>query len=210
MKIIFLGDSITDMGRTNEPEHVAIGYGVGYPNMIIGELSYAHPGKYQFLNRGINGNRVVDLRARIQEDVWNHNPELLSILIGINDTWYDREEKEEIALRYFEREYRMLLGDTKGKLPNIKFILCEPFVLKYGAGDGGEKWKRLLRVKQYAKVVKKLAQEFDAYFVPLQEILDEAAANYSVEYYLYDGMHTTAAGAKLIATEWLKTFKTIK
>ena len=212
MKILFYGDSITDMGRSREnPDHAAFGYGVGYPNFIIGELAYNQPNTYQFVNRGISGNRIVDLYARIKADVWNHNPDVLSILIGVNDVWHEWGGKNGVELDRFEKMYRTLIEDTKAKLPNIQFILCEPFVLKGVATDSEEgQWEHFLQVKEYAKVVQKLAQEYGAHFVALQDKFDEVAEKYGAENYLYDGVHPATAGAKLIATEWLKVFKGIK
>ena len=86
MKILFYGDSITDMGRNrNDAPGTVYSYGVGYTNFVVGELKYAAPEKYELINRGISGNKVVDLYARLKADVWNHSPDVLSILIGVND-----------------------------------------------------------------------------------------------------------------------------
>ena len=105
----------------------------------------------------------------------------------------------------FEKVYRMIIEDTKKRFPRIRFILCEPFVLKGSATE--EKYKEFLEVKKYAKVVKKLAKEYRADFVALQDKFDAAAKAHGAEYYLYDGVHPDVAGGKLIADEWLKTFK---
>ena len=105
----------------------------------------------------------------------------------------------------FERVYRMLIEDTKERLPNLKMILCEPFVLEGIATK--EKYDDFLAVKQYAKVVKALAKEYGAYYLPLQETLDKAAEKYGADKYLADGVHPTVAGAKLIADKWLALFK---
>lgn len=211
MKILFYGDSITDMGRhkneiTGEAENPAFKMGVGYPNFIAGELDYNFPGEYEFVNRGISGNRIVDLYARIKKDVWNHNPDLLSILIGINDLWHEWDGKNGVDLERFDRMYRMLIEDTKKRLPNLKLILCEPFVLTGSATDGDERWAHFQQVKDYAKAVKKIAEDYGAEFVPLQDKFDEAAAKHGAAIYLYDGVHPAPAGAKLIATEWFKAF----
>ena len=211
MKILFYGDSITDMGRSKEdPNHPAFGYGVGYPNFVVGELAYSEPNKYQFVNRGISGNRIVDLYARIKADVWNHEPDVMSILIGVNDVWHEWGGKNGVELERFDRVYRMLIEDTKKKLPNVKIILCEPFVLKGAATNSEEgQWEHFSQVKEYAKAVKKIAEDYGLAFVALQDKFDEAAEKYGVETYLYDGVHPATAGAKLIAEEWLKAFKGI-
>lgn len=204
MKILFYGDSITDMGRSRDFDKKAWGYGVGYPSFVAGTLLKDEPEKYEFINRGISGNRIVDLYARIKADVWNLQPDVLSILIGINDIWHEIGGKNGVELDRFERIYRMLLQDTKERLPNIKFVLMEPFVLEGEATK--DHMDAFAEVKNYANMVKKLAEEFGAVFVPLQAKFDEAAAKHGAENYLYDGVHPDAAGAKLIADEWLKAF----
>ena len=175
MKILFYGDSITDMGRDRESEHPAFKMGIGYPNFIAGELHFNEPNRYEIVNRGISGNRIVDLYARIKVDVWNHNPDVLSILIGVNDVWHEWSVQNGVEIERWEKVYRMLIEDTKKQLPDLKIIICEPFILEGEATDGEERWKKFLEVKDYAKVAKKIAEDYGAYFVPLQDKFDEAA-----------------------------------
>lgn len=205
MKILFFGDSITDMARSREMDGNAFGYGMGYVHSVSSTLKYENPQAYEIINRGIGGHRVVDLYARIKADVWNHNPDLISILIGVNDVWHEIYGGNGVDLERYERVYRMMIEDTKKRLPNVKFILCEPFVLKGTATE--EKYEEFCEVKKYAAVVKKLAEEYGAGFVALQDKLDEAAAKYGAVHYLYDGVHPDVAGGKLIAEEWLKVFR---
>ena len=206
MKILFFGDSITDMARSRDTDGQAYGYGVGYVNSVGSTLKYENPEKYDIVNRGIGGHRIVDLYARIKVDVWNHKPDVISVLIGINDVWHEIFAKNGVDLKRFERVYRMLIEDTKEQLPNVKFILCEPFVLKGSATE--ENYEEFCEVKKYAAVVKKLAEEYGIPFVALQEKFDEAAEKYGAIHYLYDGVHPDLAGGKLIAEEWLKVFQT--
>ena len=98
----------------------------------------------------------------------------------------------------------MVIEDTLKRLPNLKIMLIEPFVLKGVATE--KRYDEFLKVKEYAKVVKRLAEEYNLNFVPLQERFDLAAEKFGAEKYLYDGVHPTVAGAKLIADEWLKAF----
>lgn len=205
MKILFFGDSITDAGRNREGDFKQANYGYGYVRAVAGALLSENPLEYQIINRGISGNRVVDLYARIKSDLWNLQPDVLSILIGVNDVWHEVGNRNGVELDRFEKVYRMLLEDTKAKLPNVKIILLEPFVLKGTATQ--ERYEEFLEVKKYAKVVAKLAKEYGACFVPLQEKFDDAAAKYGAEAYLSDGVHPAVAGSQLIADEWLKVFK---
>jgi len=205
MKILFFGDSITDMARSREMDGNAFGYGMGYVHSVSSTLKYENPQAYEIINRGIGGHRVVDLYARIKADVWNHQPDVLSILIGINDIWHEVVYKNGVDVERFERVYRIMLEDTIKRLPNIKIMLCEPFVLE-GTATAGEKYPEFLRIREYAAVVKKLAEELNLSFVALQDKFNESARKYDAKYYLYDGVHPDAAGAKLIANEWLNVF----
>lgn len=205
IKILLYGDSITDAGWNRTSEIGALdSYGVGYARAIAGALISRNPKKYTVVNRGISGNRIVDLYARIKADVWNHNPDVLSILIGINDIWHEIGNQNGVDLERFERIYRMLLQDTLDRLPNVKIILCEPFVLEGYATK--EVLQRFLEVKEYAKVVKKLADEYGCYFLELQEDFEQKAEEFGAEYYLVDGVHPNIAGAQLIADKWVKLF----
>ena len=205
MKILMYGDSITDAIRLREE---AIGsvysYGNGYVKFISGDLALKDPHGYEIINRGISGNRIVDLYARVKADVWNHNPDVLSILIGVNDIWHELSYENGVDVVRFERMYRMLLDDTLARLSDIKLILCEPFVLKGSATE--EKFDRFLETYDYAKAVKRIAEDYGAYFLPLQAVLSEAAEKYGAETVLSDGVHPATLGAKIIADEWLKLF----
>lgn len=205
MKILFFGDSITDMVRARDCDNLPYSYGVGFVNCISSTLKFENPEKYEIINRGISGNRVVDLYARIKSDVWNHEPDVVSILIGVNDVWHELENKNGVEIERFERVYRMLIEDTKKALPKVKFILCEPFILLGSATQ--EKYEKFCVVKDYAKVVKGLAEEFSIPFVALQERFDRVAKEHAAMHYLYDGVHPNVAGGKLIADAWLEVFK---
>ena len=207
MKILFYGDSITDMGRSREVDKNAFGYGVGYVNYASSTLMGENPAKYDIINRGISGNRVVDLYARIKCDLWNLEPDVISILIGVNDVWHEIYAENGVDIKRYEKVYRMLIEDTKERLPKAKFILLEPFVLKGSATE--EHYEEFCEVKKYARVVEKLAREYGAEFVPLQKKFDEAAAKHGAAYYLYDGVHPDVAGGKLIADAWLAAFRKI-
>ena len=209
MKIILYGDSITDMGRDRNFDFAGYAFGCGYSARVAGDLYYKDSAKYTVLNRGISGDRSVELYARLKEDVWNLKPDVLSILIGVNDVWHEIGNKNGVELDRFEKVYRMLIEDTKKVLPDVKIVLCEPFVLEGSATveEGTDKFQRFCEVYKYAAVVKKLAEEYGLFFLPLQKKLSEAAEKYGAENYLYDGVHPMVAGAKLIADEWVKLFK---
>ena len=208
MKIVFYGDSITDMNRIRDHEDGSVySYGVGYTNFVVGTLTNEDPRKYECINRGISGNRVVDLYARVKIDVWNHRPDVLSILIGVNDVWHEISRENGVELPRWERIYRTMIEETKERLPNVKIMILEPFILEGSAKDGEERWEKFQAVKEYAKVAKKIAEDYNLTFVPLQAKFDEAEKKFGGDYYTFDGVHPLAAGAKMIADEWLKAFK---
>ena len=205
MRILFYGDSITNAGRARDVDMASYKLGHTYVTYAAGKLLERDPVGYEIYNRGISGNRIVDLYARIKVDCWNLKPDVISILIGVNDIWHELgNSKNGVDLERFERVYRMLLEDTKRVLPDVKIILCEPFVLAGSATE--EKFDSFLEVKEYAKVVKKLAEEFDAELVLLQDKFDELGAKYGNDTLLLDGVHPSLAGGVVLANEWIKAF----
>ena len=125
----------------------------------------------------------------------------------MNDIWHELEIQNGVELDRFEKMYRILIEDTKKVLPNVKMMLCEPFVLEGLATSA--KYDQFLEVYKYAEVVKNLAAEYGLYFLPLQEKLTQAAANGAADL-LADGVHPAEGGAKLIANDWLNKFDTIQ
>ncbi len=207
MKIVFFGDSITDAshGYHEEELYKYLNYGSGYVIQVAGRLFSDNPVKHQIINKGISGNRIVDLYARIKSDVWNLQPDVLSILIGVNDVWHEIMSQNGVDIKRFEKVYSTLIEDTLERLPNTKIVLLEPFVLK--GMSTSERFDEFLQVKDYAKVVKKLAHKYGLFFISLQDDFDKASEKYGVEPYLIDGVHPNIAGSSLIAEKWIKLFK---
>ena len=202
MKIVFFGDSITDAGKNLN--YYNYSYGHGFLGFIAGNLLSENPLKYEILNRGNSGNRIVDLYARIQKDVWAEEPDVLNILIGVNDLWHQIEANNGVKLPRFEKVYRSIIEETIEQFPKIKIILCEPFILK---GTVTEKqFEQYQEIREYAKLVKRLSEEYGLLYLPLQEMLDQKCEEFPPECWLWDGVHPTRAGAKIIADEWLKLF----
>lgn len=206
MKILFQGDSITDCGRSRENDSYL---GNGYPHLIQAALGFENPGKFEFVNRGISGNRIVDLYARIKADILNVKPDVMSILIGVNDVWHEFSENPNgVDCDKYFKVYSMLIEEIKKELPNIKIMILEPFALK---GTGNESyWDNFeVEVKKRAEKAKELAQKYGLSFVTLQDKFDEAAKLAPNNYWLGDGVHPTPVGHELIKNEWLKAFKNL-
>ncbi|MBR7140289.1 MAG: SGNH/GDSL hydrolase family protein [Lentisphaeria bacterium] len=203
-RILFQGDSITDAGRNREalPESNT-GYGAGYPALVAARIFGDHLGnEYNIINRGISGNRVVDLYARWKKDCLNLNPDVLSILIGVNDTWHEKSESRNgVEVERYKLIYDMLLDWTVKSLPEIKLVLMEPFVLETGAVSAD--W--LPEIAERGAVVKELAEKYNAVFIPCQQIISDAAAKAGADdLILRDGVHPSVMGHQVLADAWLK------
>lgn len=201
--ILFQGDSITDAARSRENDS---NMGVGYPTMIKAELGYERPGKYIWYNRGISGNRVVDLYARIKEDIINIKPDILSILIGVNDVLREYESQSGTEAEKFYKVYSMLVEEIKCARPDVKIFILEPFVLKGTATENN--WIEFRgEVEKRAEMARAVAQKFQVPFIKLQHKFDEAEKTAPSGYWLIDGVHPTAMGHELIKREWLSVFR---
>lgn len=203
MKILFQGDSITDAGRSRENDDVL---GSGYPLLVKAALGYEAPGEYEFLNRGISGNRVVDLYARIKADIINLKPDVMSILIGVNDVWHEFSRENGVDAEKYYKIYDMLIEEVKIALPEIKIMILEPFVLKASATE--EKWEGFYaETKKRAQMAKKIAEKYDLPFIALQAGFEELSKLQPADYWLADGVHPTAMGHEFIKNKWIEEFK---
>ena len=209
--ILFQGDSITDAQRNYESSQFS---GHGYATMVKGELGYNYPEQYTFINRGISGNRITDLYSRIKTDIINLAPDYMSLLIGVNDSAQEFAHKNGVSTAKFDKIYSMLIEEILDALPNIKIMLLEPFVLYNKDTDGvySDGCYENLRhdVEAKAAVAKKISEKYSLPFIPLQKKFDSVYNPENPNYWLFDGVHPTAAGHALIAKEWLKKFEEIK
>ena len=199
--IVFYGDSITDCGRNREDSHL---FSSGYPAIVAGRLGLEYPEENVYSNRGISGNRIVDLYAQIN-GIHNDKPDVLSILIGVNDVWH-KQHGNGVDTAKFEMVYTLLLDEIYEKNPNVKIMLLEPFVVKACATEATYEDFRS-DVESKAAVVKKLAEKYNIPFIPLQEDFDRLYNPENPGYWLRDGVHPTPAGHTLIADKWIETYK---
>ena len=198
--VLFQGDSITDAGRSRVNDNEL---GQGYAAMAAAWFSARYAEKrVRFLNRGISGNRVKDLRRRWQRDCLKLKPTWVSIMIGINDTWRRYDSHDPTSTEAYERDYRAILTDVRDKL-GARLIVMEPFMLP--TPPDREAWRVDLDPK--IAVARALAREFDAVFVPLDGVFAEAATRREMTFWLSDGVHPTPAGPALIAQAWLKAVR---
>lgn len=205
MRILFQGDSITDAGRLRDSDRVT---GWGYALLTTAALTYERPGEYECFNRGISGNRIVDLYARMKVDIVNLRPDVMSILIGVNDVWHELARQNGVCAEKFYKVYRMLLEEVRAELPDIKLMLLEPFTLP---GTSTNEFYDAFRaeVALRADAVRRLAEEFGAVFVPLQAGFDELSQKTAPDVWLTDGVHPTPAGHEYIKSRWIAAFRTL-
>lgn len=211
MRILFQGDSITDAGRNRED---FFGMGVGYPNLVKATLGTEKPGAYEFLNRGVSGNRIVDLYARIKLDFLNLKPDVASIYVGVNDVWHELSRQNGVSTEKFERIYRMMLSEIFEELPDLKLILIAPFVLfgtaTTGTEDLPDRYERFRAdVAEKAAVTEAIAAEFGLPVIRLQPIFDAACESAPSDYWTVDGVHPTVCGHELIRRAWLDAYRTL-
>ena len=205
MKILFQGDSITDAFRDYSNDLSA---GTGYPLLIKAKLGYECAGKYEFFNKGISGNRITDIYARIKKDIINIKPDVMSILVGVNDVWHELDYENGVDAEKFYKIYDMLISEIKEELPGIKIMLMEPFVLKGTATES--RWDIFrTEVEKRAEMARKIAEKYNLAFIELQKGFDELCQSAEASYWLGDGVHPTPMGHEYIKNEWLKTFKAL-
>jgi len=197
MNILFQGDSITDCGR-REPAYRPMGN--GYVSIIYKWLIARYPCLgLSINNRGISGNRTRDLLARWEEDCVQMKPDLLSLMIGINNTWRRYDSNDPTPVDVFEKEYDALLAMAR-EASNPTIVICEPFLLAHPPGI--EVWRDDLDPK--IQVIRELARKYDAIYVPYDGIFAAASISVPPSYWAEDGVHPTDAGHALIAQVWME------
>lgn len=206
--ILFQGDSITDGNRMKDCEwDLNHQMGHGYAYIVNSTLGAKYPEKdLKFINKGISGNRVSDLYGRWLEDTLNIKPDILSILVGINDCEQLRYYGKGSDAVRFEKIYRLLLDEVKESNPDIKLVLMEPFGLP--VGERKEKPEDMFSLlRGYQDATKRVAEDYGAIFIPLQEKFNELSEKYSPDYWSWDGIHPTVCGHQIIAEEWMEKCK---
>ncbi len=206
--ILFQGDSITDCSRNSD---YFFKIGTGYANAVTAELGAKYPNEYEFINRGISGNRIVDLYARLKVDFINLKPDIASIYIGVNDTWHEIASQNGVDTVKFEKIYDMMVSEIYAACPDIKLILIAPFVLEGSATCNTEEIPdRLNRfitdVAEKAAAVKRIANKHNLPIIELQPAFDEACKKAGPDYWTLDGVHPTLAGHEIIKNLWIEEF----
>lgn len=204
LTFLFQGDSITDgkRGRNSDPNHIM---GHGYVFSIASSIGADFcSDNHHFINKGISGNTITDLEKRWKTDALDLDPDIVSILIGINDVAAVLEKKPEaLTLPEFENKYRKLIIETITPNPTVILVLCLPFVAPVGnRKDDFENWNQA--TIERANVIRKLAKEFNTLLVDFPLVLEKAIQKAPAEYWIWDGIHPTVPFHILMAREWIK------
>ena len=211
--ILFQGDSITDCGRERED---ITSTGTGYVHMITGQLGCEYPEEYEFINKGVSGNRIVDVYARIKMDIINLEPDYMSLLIGVNDVWQElRGRYNGVEAEKFEKIYDMLISEILDALPDIKILILEPFVMESVATCNietePERWNYFRKeVSLRAAAAKRIAEKYKLTFVELQRVFDDACKQAPVSCWTNDGVHPNPMGHWIIKNEWIRAFQKVE
>ncbi len=201
IKLLFQGDSITDAGRSYEDPHLL---GEGYVKYAAQFLQEAYPQvEFEFINLGIGGNQTLSLVNRLDKDFVDVQPDIVSILIGINDVWHHAEDRSWIPDEVFEERYRTVLQAIKEKTC-AKIMMLEPFLIPVED-------KLYYREDLYRKIEieRALAREFADVYVPTDGLLASAYLDYVPTDLAADGVHPTALGAEYIGRIYCDYMKKI-
>ncbi len=198
MKILFQGDSITDASRDRSDCH---NMGWGYCLYASQAISARHPGEcFEFINMAIGGNRTEDLVARWQTDCIDFKPDVVSVMIGVNDTWHHAEDRSWIPDREFEKNYRNILERTKNET-GAKIIMLEQFLL-----DVPDKAYFREDLDPKLQITRRLAREYADILIPIDGAFAAASVEAVPESWAADGVHPTDAGARLIGRMYADAF----
>ncbi len=186
-----MGDSVTDADRDRLDDQEL---GIGYVNEIAKQVS----GRYEVINRGCSGDRIGDLARRWIADAIETEPSILSILIGVNDTWRRFDKNDPTSAEHFVDQYGQLLTQCR-TLTSTEIVLCEPFLI--AVAPSMLEWRDDLLDK--IEGIKHLVKEFDTNYVAFDEKFQELLMDHPMAILAEDGIHPTAIGHKYMADWWL-------
>ena len=221
LRVLYIGDSITDgnwggggarpSSQRNLTDMNQI-YGHGFMFLCAAHYMSRYPEReYQFFNRGISGHTLDDLEKRWEEDVLALRPDVLSVLVGINDVGrYFRDEKKVQPFDFvaWEKKYRRLLDEVRRQNLELKIVLASPFLLPVGRmAEQTDYAERKQLVDRLIGIVERIAADYDAIYLPYQAMFDQLMEKHPTSqdtYWIWDGVHPTVAGHQRMADMWIK------
>lgn len=205
--ILFQGDSITDAGRKKKDTsfNTAGEMGSGYAMIAAAELLFKYADmNVKIYNRGISGNKVYQLAERWDADCLDLKPNVLSILIGVNDFWHKHLGRYDGTIDTYRNDFRKLLDRTMQRLPDVKLVIGEPYAVN-GVKAVDDSW--FPDFNEYRAAAKDIAESYDAVFIPYQSVFEKAEKQAPGSYWTLDGVHPSLAGAQLMAHAWMEAVK---
>jgi len=205
--ILFQGDSITDANRDKKQNLVnnTVCMGSGYALLAASDLLLHNPEKnLQIYNKGISGDKVYQLADRWDEECIKLKPNILSILIGVNDYWAVKKHGYAGTIETYRTDFKKLLDRTKQALPDVKIIIGEPYAV-IGVKEVDESWYP--KFDEFRAASRELAAQFNTGFIPYQAVFDKASKLAPGSYWTVDGVHPNLAGINLMAHAWLEAVK---
>ncbi len=217
-RFLFIGDSITDGGwgrsggemtpteqrDTWDQNHI---YGHSYMMLCAARMQSDHPEQQtQFFNRGISGNTLHDLQKRWKADCIDLAPDVVTILVGTNDVDFHLNGKTPLDMQQWEHDYRQLLDQLLAAKPDVKIALATPFVAQVGRiGEADNYEKRKALIAECARIVRRIAADYHANLLDYEEMFNLLTTHHAA-YWIWDGIHPTAAGHQRMADLWLKSY----
>lgn len=195
--VLFQGDSITAGLRNRENKE---DMGQWYAQRVAGDMELKYPGQYMFINRGVSGNRIVDVYARIKADIINLKPDIMTMMIGANDFAAEIKRQNGVPVEKYKRFYEMLLDEVEAALPNIKIILMGSYTVREEHKAG---------IAEYAEVTRKIAERRGYPYIPIQPLFDQAAAR-GVTHLTFDAAHPDYAGSELIKNALIEAIEKLR
>ncbi|WP_226670391.1 SGNH/GDSL hydrolase family protein [Metabacillus litoralis] len=195
-RVLFIGDSITEWGRYEDQENI----GTGYVRLIHDYFVTSYPStQFEFINRGVGGDRISDLQARWQDDAIEIDPDYISISIGINDVWrqIDNPDLDQISPERFQEIYEELLSLVKSKT-KATVILMEPTIIEEDTQAPGNQM-----LIEYLKVIYEVAKKFEVIVVPTHKAFIKYLESGNEYKLTIDGVHMNSAGNMLMAKTWI-------
>lgn len=206
--VLFQGDSITDasrMKRTTTTPNDPASMGPGYALIAGSRLLVDHPDKnLQIYNKGVSGDKVYQMIDRWDADCIKLKPNVLSILVGVNDYWAVKKHGYTGTIQTYRDDYKRLLDQTKKALPDVKIIIGEPYAV-IGVKEVDQSWYP--KFDEFRVAAHDIADQYDAGFIPYQTVYDKAIKLAPGAYWTIDGVHPNMAGVTLMAQAWLEAVK---
>ncbi len=195
LTVLFQGDSITDCNRNDFPP-----FGNGYVNQVAKVFP-----QLNIINHGISGNRVIDLKERWQSDTIEQNPDILCILVGVNEVWHYLKYGKPYTDQQYEQDLNLIIDQAKAANPQLKLIMMAPFLFEVGVVTAD--W--LAPLARLRSLFTKTAAIKADVFIDLQSVLNLALSHASMEELCGDGVHPRDLGHTAIAEAFIKVLKQI-